>query len=659
MIVNNNSNGKGMTARLFGALSLAGLLMLLLLQGCARMGNPDGGWYDETPPKIVGSEPADGATNVKKKKVVINFDEYIKVDNPTENVVVSPPQLEAPEIKGEGKSISVQLADSLKPNTTYTIDFSNAISDNNEGNPLGDYAYTFSTGDHIDTLQVSGYVLGAEDLEPVKGILVGLYNDLSDSAFQKKPMVRVSKTDSRGHFTIKGIAPGKYRVYALQDADGNYMFNQKSEMLAFNHNIIEPSFKPDTRQDTIWTDSLHIASINVTGYTHFLPDNICLRAFNEILTTRYLVKSDRTEANHFSLYYSYGDRTLPKINGLNFNSDNAFLTESTAKLDTITYWLRDTALINQDTLRMQITHNITDTLGVLREQVDTLQLIAKTSYEKRLKDMEKKLKTWQKEQDKKKKKGLEYDSVMPVEELKLKVIPAGDLDPDQNVTISSDVPLMPVDTAHIHLYSHPENDSLWYAERYELQKIDSRNYRLLAEWRPGMEYSLEADSATFASLYGEVAKKLKLGLKVRPNDSYASILMTLTGMNGKHVIAQLLDNSGKLVKEVYTDNGQAEFYYLKAGKYYMRMIVDNNNNHRWDTGDYDTGIEPEEVYYDPELIECKEKWDLTLTWSPSAKPLWQQKPQEITKQKADKQKTIQHKNLDRAKKLGIQYIPKL
>ena len=135
--------------------------------------------------------------------------------------------------------------------------------------------------------------------------------------------------------------------------------------------------------------------------------------------------------------------------------------------------------------------------------------------------------------------------------------------------------------------------------------------------------------------------------------------MTLTGMNGKHVIAQLLDNSGKLVKEVYTDNGQAEFYYLKAGKYYMRMIVDTNNNHRWDTGDYDKGIEPEEVYYDPELIECKEKWDLTLTWSPSAKPLWQQKPQEITKQKADKQKTIQHKNLDRAKKLGIQYIPKL
>ena len=634
------------------------VLTLALLQSCARMGNPDGGWYDETPPKVTGADPADGATNVSKKKIYINFDEYIKISNPTENVVVSPPQLEAPEIKGQGKRIAVRLVDSLKPNTTYTVDFSNAISDNNEGNPLGDYTYTFSTGDHIDTMQVSGYVVNAEDLEPVKGILVGLYNDLSDTAFQKKPMLRVSKTDSRGHFTIKGIAPGKYHVYALQDADGNYMFNQKSEMLAFNHDIIEPSFKPDTRQDTIWTDSLHIASISVVKYTHFLPDDICLRAFNEILTNRYLVKSDRTHANHFTLYYSYGDSVLPKLRGLNFNANNAFLTEATARRDTITYWLKDTALVNQDTLSIQLTHNITDSLGVLREQSDTLQLIAKTSYAKRLKDTQKKIKDWQKAQDKKKRKGIDYDSVMPPEELKLDISPSGDMNPDQNVTIRAGIPLLPVDTAHIHLYSHPEKDSLWYRESYELDKVDNRTYRLLAEWKPGMEYSLEADSATFVSIYGEVSTKIKQGFKVRSNDSYASLLMTLADMQGKHVIAQLLDGSGKIVKEVYTDNGQAEFYYLQAGKYYLRAIVDANNNKRWDTGDYAKGIEPEEVYYDSDVIECKEKWDLTLTWNPTTKPLWQQKPDAITKQKADKQKTIQHRNLDRARKLGVQYIPK-
>ena len=121
------------------------------------MGQPDGGWYDETPPKVVGATPADHATNVHRKHIYINFDEFITIDNPTENVVVSPPQLEAPEIKGQGKRISVELMDSLKPNTTYTVDFSNAISDNNEGNPLGNYTYSFSTGDHIDTLEVAGH----------------------------------------------------------------------------------------------------------------------------------------------------------------------------------------------------------------------------------------------------------------------------------------------------------------------------------------------------------------------------------------------------------------------------------------------------------------------------------------------------------------------
>ena len=114
------------------------LLAFLLLVSCAKMGQPDGGWYDETPPKVIGADPADGGVGVKSKKVSIYFDEFIKLDNPSEKVIVSPPQLEAPEIKAAGKKITVSLVDSLKPNTTYTIDFSDAISDNNENNPMGD-----------------------------------------------------------------------------------------------------------------------------------------------------------------------------------------------------------------------------------------------------------------------------------------------------------------------------------------------------------------------------------------------------------------------------------------------------------------------------------------------------------------------------------------
>ncbi len=649
----------------YDVISLPVLLSLLMaclitpmLYSCAKMGAPDGGWYDETPPHVVGAMPAEKSTHVSKRNIRINFNEFVKIDNPTQNVVVSPPQLEVPEIKGEGKSINVKLIDKLQPNTTYTIDFSNAISDNNEGNPLGNFTYSFSTGNHIDTLEVAGYVVQAADLEPVKGILVGLYADLSDTAFKTKPMLRVSRTDSRGHFIIRGVAPGKYRVYALQDADGDYSFTQRSEMLAFNHDIIEPSFRPDVRQDTLWRDSLHIESIAQVSYTHFLPDNICLRAFNEIVTDRHLLKSERPEPNHFTLYYTYGDSVLPNVRGLNFNTKDAFVVESSAHKDTVTYWLRDTALVNQDTLKMVVTQNITDSTGVLRQQEDTLTLLAKVPYAKRLKDKQKAFDEWKKKQDKLKKRGEPYETTMPEEPLKLEITPSGDMDPDQNISIVAKEPLKDVDTNHVRLFSHPSGDSLWYKEPYELKRISNEEFQVKAAWKPGTEYSFEADSTAFETIYGTMSGKLKQGLKVRGEDAYASLIMTISGMQGRHIIAQLLDGQGKTVKVSYTDNGQAEFYYLKPGKYFMRIIVDANNNKKWDTGNYDTNLQPEEVYYNPDEIECKAKWDLTLTWNPLARPIYQQKPEALKKQKADKEKSIQHRNVKRAQELGIQYLPK-
>ena len=230
-----------------------------LLVSCARMGQPDGGWYDETPPRVIGSTPEENATNVTGKKVTIRFNEFVKLESAHEKVMVSPPQLEQPEIKVTGKNIYVTLLDSLKPNTTYTIDFSDAIVDNNEGNPMGNYTYTFSTGDAIDTLEIGGYVLEAQNLEPVKGILVGVYAE-GDTI-----MRRVSRTDGSGHFVIRGIAPGQYTVGAVMDSDGDYRFTQRSEKMAFSHEVIVPTCKPDIRQDTLWQDQNHIKDITVTA----------------------------------------------------------------------------------------------------------------------------------------------------------------------------------------------------------------------------------------------------------------------------------------------------------------------------------------------------------------------------------------------------------
>lgn len=644
------------------------IVIVNVVSSCAKMGNPDGGWYDETPPQVIGAEPEDKGINVNSRKIKILFNEFIKIENATDNVIVSPPQLEQPEIKAAGKRILIELKDSLKSNTTYTIDFSDAISDNNEGNPLGNFTYSFSTGDRIDTLEVSGNVLEAENLEPVKGILVGLHpvaDSLKtgssvldvDSVFRKQPLLRVSRTDSRGHFVIKGIAPGAYRVFALQDMDGTYTFSQKSEKIAFNHEIFVPSFKPDVRQDTIWSDSLHIRSITPVHYTHFLPDDIMLRAFTELQTDRFFLKTERKQANRFDVFFSYGHAELPTIKGLNFNAEDAFVVEPTEKKDTILYWLRDTTLVNQDTLSVEMTYYATDSLGELQLKTDTLEILSKDPYAKRMKKLADEHKEWKKKQEKAAKKGMPVDSVMPVKHLDLKWDAPSELAPDQNISVTFTTPLALADTSKIHLYS--KIDTLWYEAPYEFRPMKNahRTYELLGEWRPKVEYSLEVDSAAFTDIYGLTSNKLKQGFKVKSLDSFSSLIFTFEGMAGKNIIAYLLDKGGNTTKTATTTDGSVQFFYIKPGTYYLQMLVDHNGNGQWDTGNYDEDLQPEEVYYYPHAIECKEKWDVTLSWNPKSTPLLQQKPRVLIKQKDEKKKaTIKNRNAERARQKGIEYI---
>ena len=644
-------------------------ITLLLLSSCAKMGQPDGGWYDETPPAVIGAIPQERSTGVDAKKITIYFNEYIKLDNPTEKVVVSPPQMEAPTIKGLGRYITVELNDTLKPNTTYTVDFSDAISDNNEGNPLGNYTYSFSTGDAIDTLEVAGNVVDAENMEPIKGILVGLYNNLSDTAFTTTPMLRVARTDSQGRFVVRGVAPGEYRIYALQDADGNYMFSQKSEKIAFSHEIVVPSCKPDVRQDTIWKDSLHIDNIIQSGYTHFLPDDIVLRAFNETQTDRFLVKTERKQANCFSLFFSYGNEELPQIKGLNFDEEDAFLLEVSERHDTLTYWIKDTLLVNTDTLRMQLTFLATDTTGVLQSKNDTLEMLSKEPYAKRMKEKEKEWEKWNKAQEKAKKRGEEYLTEMPPTPLDLKVQIQSDMMPDGCVTLTSPTPIAVIDTSKITL--SVKQDTLLIPRSYvlkektvEVEGMESakRTYILLSDstdnlWTEGSQYQLTIDSAAFVDIYGYASAPTKKGMKVRTEDDFTTITMHVSKVDEAPYVGQLIDSKESVLRQVSSITGDMVFNYVKPGDYYLRVFSDFNNNGKWDTGDYEADLQAETMYYYPEKIECKAHWPVEKNWHPGMEKRLL-KPEALTKQKAEKQKKIKNQNAERARKLGIIYIPK-
>lgn len=628
------------------------LMLMIVVYSCASMGNPDGGPYDEEPPKFVRSTPKPFAINSKEKKVTIEFDEFIKLEKAAEKVVVSPPQLEQPEIKASGRKVVVGLVDSLRPNTTYTIDFADAIVDNNEGNPLGNYAFTFSTGTTIDTMEVSGTVLSASDLEPVKNIQVGLHSDLSDSAFMKKPFDRVSRTDSRGHFSIRGIAPGKYRIYALMDGNQNYLFDSKTEMIAFSDSIIIPAMEDAMRQDTIWKDSLTIDTIKSVGYTRFLPDDIILRAFKEENDRQYLTRSERDKENHFVLTFSARADTLPTLKGLNFDERDAFIIEKTDRNDSICYWIKDSLIYQMDTLEIQMDYLATDTLDRLVPQTDTLFLANKLTRAEREKLEAKAAEEKEKERKKKEKKGEKIEPE-PTKFLTLNVDAPSAFDLDRNVYLSFDEPVASIDTAAIHM--EIKKDSLWEEIPFLFvsDSVLPRKYEILAEWEPEKEYQLSIDSMAFKGVYGLHTNKVKQTMKVKKLDEYGTILLNITGADSTAVV-ELLDGSGKVLRQQrIAPQNTADFYYLNPGtKFYIRLFNDRNGNGVWDTGKYSEHLQPEEVYYFPKVWEMKANFEFEENWNINAVPVEKQKLDEIKKQKPEETKKIQDRNKERARKLG-------
>ncbi len=620
--------------------------ILILLAACASIGSPEGGGWDITPPKIVKCHPENMATNNKAKRLTLTFDEYIVIENASEKVVVSPPQKEMPEIRTNGKKIHVTLYDTLRPNTTYTIDFADAIVDNNENNPMGNFTYSFSTGGQIDTMQVAGTLLEAEDLEPIKGMLVGLYSDLSDTAFTTRPFTRVSRTDGSGRFSIKGVAPGKYRIYALQDMDGNFLFSQKAEKIAFDSVIVEPHASPDSRMDTLWADldSTRIDTIKTIHFTHFYPDNIILRGFTEGYQELHLLKTERPLPDMFTLYFTAPSDTIPTLKGLNFDfEDCGLVMERSAHNDTLTYWITDTLVSNKDTLSFSMTYLDTDTTGQLAYRTDTLDLVPKITRKRQREQLQQKIEKWEDQQKKARRRQKENYKPTPNpflrEEFNYKVQPAGSIAPMQNILFTFDEPIASVDTAAFRFYK--QKDTLWVEEPYLFlpQENDMRSYMLYAEWHPGEKYRLEADSNAVVSILGKMSAPIKKEISATPEEEFSSLFVQLI-LPDTGAVVQLLNNTGKVIRSVRAVNNRVDFFYLNPGDYYLRLFLDRNGDGLWTTGCYEDGLQPEEVFYFPKPLTLRARWEVEQDWEPRSIPLNKQKPAAITKQKPDSEKRI-------------------
>lgn len=602
------------------------IIAAAVMYSCANIGNPSGGPIDKTPPIFMRSNPTPNAVNVKDRKIDIFFDEIVTLKDPSTKIIVSPAQTEMPRMSALGRKVTVELVDSLLPNTTYTIDFSNSIQDNNEGNAIDNFAFAFSTGSVIDSMRVSGYVLDSRTLEPMQSVVVGLQSNLADSAFHKEKLQRVALTNDRGQFTIRNVSPGSYHIFALKDLDRDYKFGNPTEDIAFLDSIIVPSIGSREAADTVYNDLNEIDTIMRATRPAYFPNDILLSMFNEDRKSQYLANNLRVDSTRISLTFAAASDTLPSLSivGRNDVPDQWYTLERSQTNDTLTYWIRPPHLVSTDTLIVATTYLRTDTASNLSWGTDTLKF------------------TFQRQKAKKKKKNEETDSLEQIRFMELHPLANGTQEVYAPLLLQTGTPIERYSREAFHLQRKLQNDTTFYpAEIKSIALRDStlnrRDLMLKVDWEPGAAYTLAVDSLAMTDIYGLQTKPLKVDFNVRKMEEYGNIVFNIPAVRDSAIV-ELLDGTDKVVLHTPVKNHRAELLNLQPGKYYARLFIDRNGNGKYDTGNYDMHLQPEETVYYPGAINLKKNWDVEQTWDIYATPIDKQKSEAIKKNKPERKK---------------------
>ena len=567
--------------------------LALLLIGCANRGiGPQGGPRDTIPPKLVKEVPLNRTTNFNAKKIEISFNEYIQGDKVVDNVLISPPMREVPEIKFVSKRVMVQLMDSLRPETTYTIDFGNAICDFTEKNPIKGYRYAFSTGEVIDSMSIEGKVVNSEDLKPMAGIMVGAYASDADSAFETQPFDYVAKTDSLGYFRIDNMRPGRYSVYALQDISRDY-FYQPGEGLAFGLQA-QSTYKVDS----LGVDSTIVDSVAVDS----LP---ILYFFKEEKTRLYFQRALRNEQYLMQFLFAGKRDSVPTFRALRPSEVDSAYSDSNyvdwtpycrwsynETNDTITAWLTDSIAFIQDSIFVEVGHYRTDSVYELEWAVDTVKCIyrAPRLTEKLMKERRKQ---WENRK------------------VKVESNAKGNFGIDLPVILTFAMPIDSLQEDSITLWR--KQDTVYLPLEYQLQPMDDigLKYKVVYPWKSEEAYEIRIDSAAVRDVYGKVNNKSVIQFKLRSVEEYSTLLVYVNESDAP-LRMQLLEKD-KVVREEPVKDGKAYFIHLEPKKYTIRIYKDRNNDGLWTTGDWLLKRQPEEVFNYEKELNLKANWDFEET----------------------------------------------
>ena len=595
------------------------LFYLIFYSSCANIGSPSGGLKDSIPPVVLKTIPDLRSTNYKGSDVRFTFDEFITPTEIREKLVISPPMKKKPVVKMKGKTLIIEFAEALRKDATYSLDFKDAVADNNEKNPIEDMRFSFSTGASYDSLRIAGFVKNALNQEPVDKALVLLHRIKEYTAFIDSLPDYIGTSDKEGFFLIDNVAPGEYRLYALTDADNSLTYNSNSELIAFADSLMVPSAKYEAKSDTIVKGA---DTLVVVGHVNYLPEPQYLMMFEEMKFDQFLDSYKRNQANKCDFYFAESLSDSFRVNLLKPAPTKEWsFIESNLKRDSITVWLTDTLISKNDTLQFELKYQVLDSLNQLVIKRDTIEMIYAAPKATKIK---------------KKKNEV---AITPTISFATNINAAAH-DIYQRIQIEAPEPLASFNTTKIRLYSLIDTVKTLIPIEIKKDTNSIRKYYIDYHWKENSNYLFQIDSASAYNIYGYPSNKIDQKFRTQKEDFYGKIFLTISGLSGPAIVQLLANNKEEriLQKIQILEDGRIEFPYLKPEKYIIRIILDSNKNGKWDTGFLAEDLQPEEVVYFPKVIKVRSNFEYKESWNIDYKPNYKKEliDEELEKEKARK-----------------------
>lgn len=565
---------------------------MLLISGCANIVTPSGGDKDTTPPKILELVPENQSLNFISKSFIISFDEFVQLNDISSQLIVSPPLKSLPEFVIKGKNVVVKFNEALQPNTTYTMNFGSAIRDINENNPLEGFTYVFSTGSFIDSLSLRGTVKNALTLENEKEVLVLLYEDNSDSIpFLKLPYY-YAKTNGSGSFALDNLKSGQFKVVALKDENSSFLYDDfDKERIGFVDTLVSPYYIEKAKQskaDSLKTDSVPVPKQDTVpaekGMKRSGEKTLPLFIFKEEKNKQYFKKAYSEHYGKLVFVFNKKPQKLV-LNTLNTSFKKEWnIQEQSVTGDTVILWLSDVEI---DSLKLEIADNgtVLDTVELaLKKRSDKIEVQGGSG------------------------KGAKGSKPFKLLAEQSKAATTHNAAKDFFVTFNH--PLKDYVTENFVL----KEDSV--PVKFVLDSKDPalRKYLIRYKWKEEKKYELFIPSATITDIFDLKNDSIKINFTTQAKAYFGNVQFTLKARPGNYVL-QLTDDKNNIVFEKPTSgNDKILVEGLDPKSYGLRLVADENNNGKWDTGNYLQKKQAEKIILYPQKVSVRSNWDVEVEW---------------------------------------------